>query len=145
MNDKTNRHSEAVSNAARLCTVLVLVLVFSVNVFSQAKNYQSLTANVNGVRVHYLKAGMGRRPLVLLQQDAEGNRKFAARKLPMPVFVLTGNKSMGDVLEVQAKMVAENVTAVKLNDTGHWLMEERPAETKAALKKFFGPTAQANQ
>lgn len=33
---------------------------------------------------------------------------------------------------------AISVTAVKLKDTGHWLMEERPAETKAALKMFFG-------
>ena len=75
------------------------------------------------------------------RQDAEDNRKFAARKLPMPVLVITGDKSMGDVLEVQARMVADNVTAIKLANTGHWLMEERPEETKAALKKFFGLTA----
>jgi pimeloyl-ACP methyl ester carboxylesterase len=75
------------------------------------------------------------------RQDAEDNRKFAARKLPMPVLVITGDKSMGDVLEVQARMVADNVTAIKLQDTGHWLMEERPEETKAALKKFFSLTA----
>ena len=72
------------------------------------------------------------------KQDADDNRRFAAQRLPMPVLVITGDKSMGDVLEAQAKMVADNVTAIKLNDTGHWLMEERPAETKAALKRFFG-------
>ncbi|HKC65927.1 MAG TPA: alpha/beta hydrolase [Pyrinomonadaceae bacterium] len=72
------------------------------------------------------------------RQDAEDNRKFAAHKLPMPVLVITGDKSMGEVLEAQAKVVADNVTAIKLRDTGHWLMEERPAETEAALKKFFG-------
>jgi pimeloyl-ACP methyl ester carboxylesterase len=72
------------------------------------------------------------------RQDAGENRKFATHKLPMPVFVITGDKSMGDVLEVQAEMVADNVAAIKLADTGHWLMEERPGETKAALKKFFG-------
>ncbi len=71
------------------------------------------------------------------RQDAEDNRKLAAQKLPMPVLVITGDKSMGDVLEAQAKIIAENVTAIKLTDTGHWLMEERPAETKAALKRFF--------
>ena len=70
------------------------------------------------------------------RQDAEDNRRLAAQKFPMPVLVITGDKSMGDVLEVQARMVAYNVTAIKLKDTGHWLMEERPAETKAALKKF---------
>ena len=72
------------------------------------------------------------------RQDAADNLKFAAGKLPMPVLVITGDKSMGDVLEVQAKIIADNVTAIKLADTGHWLMEERPEETKAALKKFFG-------
>ncbi len=72
------------------------------------------------------------------KQDAEDNRRFAANKLSMPVLVIAGDKSMGDVLEMQAKIVAENVTAIKFADTGHWLTEERPAETKAALKKFFG-------
>jgi pimeloyl-ACP methyl ester carboxylesterase len=71
-------------------------------------------------------------------QDAEDNRKFASNKLPMPVLVIAGDKAMGDALAIQAKLVSDNVTAIKLADTGHWLMEERPAETQAALKKFFG-------
>lgn len=71
------------------------------------------------------------------KQDAEDNRKFAARRLPMPVLVIAGDKSMGDLLEIQAKIVADNVTALKFNDTGHWVVEERPAETEAALIKFF--------
>jgi len=45
---------------------------------------------------------------------------------------------MGGALQTQAKLVATNVTSVVLTDTGHWLMEQRPAETKAELKKFFG-------
>lgn len=71
------------------------------------------------------------------KQDAEDNRRFAAHKLPMPVLVIAGDKAMGDALEIQARIVADNVTAIKFADTGHWLMEERPAETEAALKKFF--------
>jgi pimeloyl-ACP methyl ester carboxylesterase len=71
------------------------------------------------------------------RQDAEDNRKLAANKLPMRVLTITGDKSMGDVLEMQAKLVADNVTSVKFADTGHWLMEEHQAETKAELKKFF--------
>ena len=70
-------------------------------------------------------------------QDAEDNRRFAAVKLPMPVLTVEGDKAMGDALEVQAKLVSDNVTSIKLADTGHWLMEERPAETKAALMKFL--------
>lgn len=315
MNKKPNHHLNALTKVITICSGMVLSLIFSATVLTQSNNYQSQTANVNGVKIHYLKAGTGKTPLVLLhgfgdtsrmwiplfeelgrdytviapdlrglgdssrpssgydkktaavnihelvkslgyeridlvghdiglmvayayavqypneveklalleapipgigdvrekiyndprlwhfhfvdsqmsldlvkgreriflthfwdemsanpkafseserqmyakaygqegamraafeyfkafdRQDAEDNRKFATRKLPMPVLVITGDKSMGDVLEVQAKMVADHVTAIKLNDTGHWLMEERPAETKAALKKFFG-------
>lgn len=71
------------------------------------------------------------------RQDAADNRKFAANKLPMPVLTIVGDKSMGDVLETQAKIIADDVTSVKFPDTGHWLMEERPAEIKSELKKFF--------
>lgn len=78
-------------------------------------------------------------------QDAADNRRFAALKLPMPVLTIEGDKAMGGALEIQAKLVADNVTSIKFADTGHWLMEQRPAETKAALKKFFSLTAQANQ
>jgi pimeloyl-ACP methyl ester carboxylesterase len=70
-------------------------------------------------------------------QDAADNRKFAASKLPMPVLTIEGDKAMGGALEIQAKTVASNVTSVMFPDTGHWLIEQRPSETKAALKKFL--------
>jgi pimeloyl-ACP methyl ester carboxylesterase len=70
-------------------------------------------------------------------QDATDNRKFAGTKLPMPVLTIEGDKAMGGALEVQAKLVANNVRSILLTDTGHWLMEQRPAETKAELRKFF--------
>jgi pimeloyl-ACP methyl ester carboxylesterase len=316
MKEKTDGRFDFRSRAARICSALSLMLIFSITAFSQGKNFQSLTANANGVKIHYLKAGTGKKPLVLIhgfgetsrmwvplfeefgkeytiiapdirglgdssrpasgydkktaavdirelvkslgyeridlvghdiglmvayayaaqypneverlalleapipgvgavweqiytnpvlwhfhfvhspialalvkgrertflehfwqslsahpesfveterqayaksyaqegamraafeyfkafnKQDAEDNRRFAATKLPMPVLVITGDKAMGDALETQAKLVADNVTAVKLADTGHWLMEERPAETKAALMKFLKP------
>ena len=78
-------------------------------------------------------------------QDAADNRRFAAVKLPMPVLTVEGDKAMGGALEIQAKLVASNVTSIMFSDTGHWLMEQRPAETKAELKKFFGPTARASK
>jgi pimeloyl-ACP methyl ester carboxylesterase len=70
-------------------------------------------------------------------QDAADNRQFANTKLTMPVLTIEGDKAMGGALEIQAKMVATNVTSMKFEDTGHWLMEQRPEETKAELKKFF--------
>ena len=72
------------------------------------------------------------------RQDATDNGNFSATKLPMPVLTIEGDKSMGGALEIQAKLVANNVTSIILADTGHWLMEQRPAETMAELKKFFG-------
>lgn len=70
-------------------------------------------------------------------EDARDNREFAKTKLPMPLLVIAGDKAMGGTLEVQARLVATNVTAILLKDTGHWLMSERPAEVKAALGDFF--------
>jgi pimeloyl-ACP methyl ester carboxylesterase len=70
-------------------------------------------------------------------QDATENRQFAATKLPMPVLTIEGDKAMGGALEIQAKIVATNVTSIVLRDTGHWLMEQRPDEIKVELKKFF--------
>ena len=69
-------------------------------------------------------------------QDATDNRKLAANKLPMPVLTIEGDKAMGGALAIQAKLVAAKVTSITFADTGHWLMEQRPAETKAALSKF---------
>jgi pimeloyl-ACP methyl ester carboxylesterase len=55
----------------------------------------------------------------------------------MPVLTIEGDKAMGGALKIQANIVANNVTSVILTDTGHWLMEQRPAEAKAELKRFF--------
>jgi pimeloyl-ACP methyl ester carboxylesterase len=71
-------------------------------------------------------------------QDAADNRQFAATKLPIPVLTIEGDKAMGGALEIQAKIIASNVTSIILRDTGHWLMEQRPEELKAELKTFFG-------
>ena len=71
-------------------------------------------------------------------QDAEDNRKFAINKLAMPVLTIEGDKAMGGALAIQAKLVADNVRSIMLTDTGHWLMEQRPTEVRAELKKFFG-------
>ena len=71
-------------------------------------------------------------------QDADDNRKFAISRLKMPVLTIEGDKAMGGALAIQANLVAENVQSITLPDTGHWLMEQRPAEIKTELKKFLG-------
>jgi len=55
----------------------------------------------------------------------------------MPVLAIGGEKSLGDVLGQQMKLVASDVTVVVLKDTGHWVLEERPKETSETLLKFL--------
>ncbi len=48
-----------------------------------------------------------------------------------------GEKANGAVLAHQLPLVATNVTPVIIKDSGHWLMEEQPKDTMAALLKFL--------
>jgi pimeloyl-ACP methyl ester carboxylesterase len=63
--------------------------------------------------------------------------ELAKTRLAFPVLSIGGDKSLGDVLGAQTKLVASDVTVVVLKDTGHWLLEERPDETIAALARFL--------
>ena len=63
--------------------------------------------------------------------------QMAKTKLTMPVLSIAGEKASAGILVPQMKLVAINVTAVDLKDTGHWLMEERPQETMEALTEFL--------
>jgi pimeloyl-ACP methyl ester carboxylesterase len=55
----------------------------------------------------------------------------------MPVLSIGGDKSLGNELAAQMKLVASDVKVVVLKDTGHWISEERPQETTDALMKFL--------
>jgi pimeloyl-ACP methyl ester carboxylesterase len=70
-------------------------------------------------------------------QTAIDFAELAKTKLTMPVLSIGGEKSLGDALAEQMKLVASDVTVVVLKDTGHWVMEERPKETRDALVKFL--------
>ena len=63
--------------------------------------------------------------------------QLSQTKLTMPVLSIGGDKSLGNELAEQMKLVASDVTVVVLKDTGHWIMEERPKETSDALLKFL--------
>src|SRR5580765_6483653 len=49
-----------------LCHCILLVLICGVAIIAQKPAYESKFANVNGVKIHYLKAGTGKTPLVLI-------------------------------------------------------------------------------
>jgi pimeloyl-ACP methyl ester carboxylesterase len=74
---------------------------------------------------------------VSFAQAAKDFAQLAQTQLTMPVLSIGGEKSLGDVLGQQMKLVAPDVTVVVLKDTGHWLLEERPKETTEALVKFL--------
>jgi pimeloyl-ACP methyl ester carboxylesterase len=44
---------------------------------------------------------------------------------------------LGEALGAQTKLVGSDVTVVVLKDTGHWILEERPEATIAALTRFL--------
>jgi pimeloyl-ACP methyl ester carboxylesterase len=70
-------------------------------------------------------------------QAAKDFAELSQSRLTMPVLAIGGDKSLGEVLGQQMKLVASNVTVVVLKDAGHWILEERPAETTDALVKFL--------
>jgi len=74
---------------------------------------------------------------VSFQKAAKDFAVFARTKLPMPVLSLGGAQGNGDVLGRQAKLAASDVSVVVLENAGHWLMEEQPQQTIAALLKFL--------
>ena len=55
----------------------------------------------------------------------------------MPVLTVGDEKANGALLGEQTKIVASDVTVIVLENTGHWVLEERPKETTDALMKFL--------
>jgi pimeloyl-ACP methyl ester carboxylesterase len=71
-------------------------------------------------------------------QDAIDNKALAAKgKLPMPVLAIGADKSFGAQQADIMRLVATNVSGVVIPNSGHWLMEEQPAATVAAIRKFL--------
>jgi pimeloyl-ACP methyl ester carboxylesterase len=71
-------------------------------------------------------------------QDALDNKAFAAqRKLPMPVLALGADHSFGTQMADIMRLVATDVTGSVITDSGHWVMEEQPRQTTAAIVDFI--------
>jgi pimeloyl-ACP methyl ester carboxylesterase len=70
-------------------------------------------------------------------QAAKDFAQLSQTQLTMPVLSIGGDKSLGEALGQQVKLVATHVTVIVLKDTGHWVLEERPKETTEALQKFL--------
>lgn len=98
-----------------------------------------------GSRAHY--AALYARPgamhsgfaqFAAFDQDARDNQVFLARgKLAMPVLAIGGDKSFGLTMAQVMTFAASNVQGLSIKDSGHWLMEEQPAATVAAIRTFL--------
>jgi pimeloyl-ACP methyl ester carboxylesterase len=71
-------------------------------------------------------------------QDAADNKALAAHgKLTMPVLALGGDHSFGTKMADIMRLVAEDVTGDIITRCGHWVMEEQPKRTTAAIVNFI--------
>lgn len=99
----------------------------------------------NDVRAHY--AALYSHPKAIhdafsqfaaFRQDAVDNQKFVAEgKLTMPVLAIGGEKSFGIGFANEIQFAADNVTALSIANSGHWLMEEQPEEVMSAIESFL--------
>jgi pimeloyl-ACP methyl ester carboxylesterase len=111
--------------------------------------YDELSADPKGIdeqtREHY--ARLYARPhaihdafeqFVAFPQDGIDNRAFLAKgKLTMPVLAIGGEKSYGASLAEELRFVATDVTPLVIPGAGHWLMEEQPDKSVAAITAFL--------
>jgi pimeloyl-ACP methyl ester carboxylesterase len=71
-------------------------------------------------------------------QDAIDNKAFVAQgKLSMPVLAVGGEKSFGLTMAVVMRAAATDVHELVIAASGHWLMEEQPIATVAAVRAFL--------
>jgi pimeloyl-ACP methyl ester carboxylesterase len=110
--------------------------------------YNELSANPKAIdeatRDHY--AALYARPgnmhcafeqFAAFNQDAADNKVFAqGPKLAMPILAIGGDKSFGTMQADVMRFVASDVTVQVIANSGHWLMEEQPETTVAAIKAF---------
>jgi pimeloyl-ACP methyl ester carboxylesterase len=75
--------------------------------------------------------------LAIGQKDEADNLKAMETKLAMPVLAIGAEKAFGANVAVVMRNAATNVQEVVVPHVGHWLMEEAPTPTIAAVKDFL--------
>lgn len=74
---------------------------------------------------------------VSFEQAAKDFAQLSQTRLTMPVLTIGGDKSLGEALGQQIKLVATDVSVVVIKNSGHWVLEEQPKQTSEALEKFL--------
>jgi pimeloyl-ACP methyl ester carboxylesterase len=110
------------------------------NDFAADKNHSLSEADRAAYTAAYARAGRMRAGwayFVSFNQAATDFAELAKTRLTMPVLAIAGEKASGALLGEQMKLVATDAKMVVLKNTGHWVLEENPQETTAALLGFL--------
>ena len=111
--------------------------------------YNELSANPKAIdeatRRHYAKlyARPGNMHAAFNQfatfntKDRADNLVFAQTKLPMPILALGADHSFGTQQADIMRIVGSNVAGAIITNSGHWIMEEQPAQTVTLVKTFL--------
>ncbi|MEM7758037.1 MAG: alpha/beta hydrolase [Cyanobacteria bacterium P01_A01_bin.40] len=73
-----------------------------------------------------------------LPEDVIQNQEYANTELEMPVLALEGSDSLGDFPLQQLQEVASEVSGGTIENTGHYLIDERPDIISKELLNFLG-------
>ncbi|HTA40660.1 MAG TPA: alpha/beta hydrolase [Candidatus Acidoferrales bacterium] len=65
---------------------------------------------------------------------------LGSTQLDIPVLAIGGDHANGVALGEQVRAIARDATVVIVKNSGHWLMEEQPAQTMTALVQFLERT-----
>ncbi|SDB74248.1 Pimeloyl-ACP methyl ester carboxylesterase [Agrobacterium fabrum] len=80
----------------------------------------------------------GFKQFAAFDQDAIDNRAALEKgRLGMPVLAVGGDHSFGTTMAFVMRFAADDVRQVVIADSGHWLMEEQPKATVAAIRAFL--------
>jgi len=72
-----------------------------------------------------------------IPKDVEDNKVSMMTKLTMPVLAVGAVKAFGANVAIIMHNAADNVSEVLIPNSGHWLMDEQPAATIAAVRDFL--------
>ncbi|AKJ97736.1 hydrolase [Pseudomonas chlororaphis] len=72
-----------------------------------------------------------------IEQDANDNQAFAANKLTLPVLTIGGDHSRGKTLSEQVQHITSRPHSLILQNTGHWVLEEKMEATSQAILDFL--------
>jgi len=78
-----------------------------------------------------------------ISESAAQNEERKDRRLTMPVLGIGGEESGGENAANAMKLVADDVQAVVLRGSGHWVAEQAPDQLLAALTDFLAPYREA--